>query len=568
MNHLWKPRRAVAFAALLLAPLLGGCTSVPSPAAVLEDRELLSRLVPRGIKERVLIAPLKVEYEVHDFAGGRPREAGFRPQLSGEQTRQMGESIRQALAYVAREPVETLALEQAAPPSAAEVSADWLQAAEDRGAQLLITGSLVENRISFLGSSSGGQLLDFFILVMAPPFHWWVEDEGFLVERRLELSVWDVRDGSRPVYTTTVTGRDERFLNEFQHGIVLLNPVRATLGDGGPDRFEAYQWKGVYEGLAPHADRALLGNLLQTVSNELRPLLALPRVRERIERGDPSTARFYALVIGQNKGSASCAEADAKRVASVLRRRGGVRPGHLVTLLGDVTPSRIKEAVTSLRTKAVDRVLIYFAGQGFQDAGGQSLVLSGEGRLPVAELAAAARESLAAEQVLFVLDTSFGGGERGRRRGSRTAPGSLASLPDGGAAGYLAPLQDRERGWRVMCPARHDEVTGEYKGSGLFTGLLLEALEDGEDGLGARAALAQINARFRRRALVLLGGAHNVFCAPDRGMPDLTLVSRSASGATPGDETPRPSSETPEAPEATPSSGADTDRSDSTKTGQ
>jgi hypothetical protein len=294
---------------------------------------------------------------------------------------------------------------------------------------------------------------------------------------------------------------------------VFLNALRGFFES--PERFDGASLRKVYEGLQEHVELDLQKSLLREVDFRLRSVLQSPRVRETLERGDPGRARLYAVVVGQNNGEAKQASADARDLARLLRTRAGVSPGHLREFASGVTRERLLAVVSRLKTKAVDRVLFYFSGQGRHTSRGQALVLENGELLHLSELARAFQaEGNRAENVAFLLDTSFGDAERGEGRGGRTHARSIPLTPAARKA-YLSDLADADRGWQVLCAAGPGEVSGEYEGYGLLTGLLLEELGlEEHTELGLKEIEAHLEEPFGDLGQAFLGGEHTLYSLP------------------------------------------------------
>lgn len=495
----------------LLALGLGGCFSIAPPPTLIEDPALASDVTLRKIDLAVSLAPIRASRALRPEEGA-PAAAddaplSYRPPVTAKELGSLTGRLKDALDLAFTRRAEVLGPEAEDGAGAREA---MFREAERRGAQVIMTAELLEDRLDYRGFSAVGWFFDFSLLTGAPPFHWWVPDERFELSRRLEVAFYDVRDQARPLYRTEITAAVERSLNEFQHEIVIFNPIRG-LWDSGAGRYSENNLKAVYEGLGAHADRELQIELLKTVTNGLGPLLSSTDIRERLRRGDPARARLYGVFVGQDTGQVKRASADARAFSQLLQRRFDLLPAHARLIDGPVSRRELFTAIKSLRTKAVDRLLFFFAGQGGQDGAGQHLVLSGGDRVGLEELAGAF-SGVAAENLAFIIDASFGDAARAGLPGARTAPG--AGPLQGGAAGYLGPLIDLDRGWQVICAAGPDEVTGEFRDQGLLTGLLLERLSAAEDRVELGACAEACAERFARRARALLGGPHALFRAP------------------------------------------------------
>ncbi|MDF1666390.1 MAG: caspase family protein [Planctomycetota bacterium] len=484
---------------VLLSILLTACTSIAAPKSLKTDTAFLDQFRGQSIENHLLIAPIVTEYQSRDFAEAALEDpkATYRPSLSSTEQKTLTDKVRDALSAVFTEPVDVLA---SLPGDGS--SSSLFRQAEDRGAQLLMTGTLLENRVSYNGYNIVGWFFDVHSLFGFPPSHWWIPDERFSVIRCLRLRFYDVRLPKEALYEVELTGESEQTLNEWQHGIVPFNPVRALFDNG--ERFGVSQWKTVYKGLADHADRDLQNNLLREMVTGLRPLLKSPTIRKRLENGDPAQARVYSILIGQNYGSTKRAVTDAEAFAKVCQSRLGTETIHSKLITGPVQAKNILATVAKLRVKAVDRLIVYYSGQGLNDVGGQSLLLSGGERLPLSKLAEALKK-LKTKKISIILDTSFGDSKRARVMGGRTAAGSR---PGTAQSPFLRPLL--EDSWQLMCAAKAGQTTGEVDNHGLLTGFLLSVIQK-DKILDFQALHDEISSRYSRRSHALLGGQHQLF---------------------------------------------------------
>lgn len=507
---------------LIIAP--SACMSVGRPRPLIEDDALLDRA--RGaIDQPMALAPIALRFRPHPMSEPGPliqeNSRGratlfFRPEIDRQELLALGQEVKEALDRAATRPVERIELAEGASLRA------LLSEAEARGASLLAFVDILANELRYTGAPTGALVTEWLFLTGVFPLHWWIPNERFEVERRARLRVYDVRDPLAPLFEAEITSRASEVLNEFQHGLILGNTVRA-LWDDGRGRFAQDNWQAVYEALAPRAVLAMQKDLIRALITDFKARIDSPDIKEALTNGRPEKARLYAIVVGQNGDRARVAAADAREVYELLRARAGVRPAHAQLLNAEVTRARLLGAIAGLSTKAVDRVLFFFAGEGRQDGGGQYLCLAkGEG-LALRALAAAFA-GVKAGQVAFILDASFGGPDAGRAR-SRTRPESLAALPAGRV--HLAPLGDLERGWRVLASGSHDQLTGEHQGHGLLTGLLLHHLK-GADGFELEALAARVEDRFARRSHAVLGGAHQLVLNPRRSRRRFALTPKTA----------------------------------------
>lgn len=484
---------------VLLSLLLTACTSIAAPKSLKTDADFLDQFRGQSIENNLLIAPIVTEYQSRDFLQPALQEpkATYRPSLASTEQKTLTDKVRDALSAVFTEPVDILATL----PGDGSPSSLFRQA-EERGAQLLMLGTLLENRVSYNGYNIVGWFFDVHSLLGFPPSHWWIPDERFSVIRRLRLRFYDVRLPKEALYEVEVIGESEQTLNEWQHGIVPFNPVRALFDDG--QRFGVSQWKTVYKGLVEHADRDLQNNLLREMVTGLRPLLKSPTIRQRLQSGDPAEARVYSILIGQNHGGTKRAVADAEAFAKLCQSRLGAETVHSKLITESVKAKDILATVAKLRVKAVDRLIFYFSGQGRSDSRGQSLMLTGGEALALSELAASLK-TLRTKNISIILDTSFGDVRRAQILKGRTA---ATSRDDANEGAFLAPLL--EDSWQVLCAARAGQTTGELDNHGLLTGFLMSVIEKGAD-LNLQAIHDQMSDRYSRRSHALLGGQHQLF---------------------------------------------------------
>lgn len=484
---------------VLFSVLLTACTSISPPKSLKTDTDFLDQFRGQSIENNLLIAPIVTEFQSRDFteAALEDPRATYRPSLASTEQKTLTDKVRDALSAVFTEPVDILA---SLPGDGSSTS--LFRQAEERGSQLLMTGTLLENRVSYNGYNVVGWFFDVHSLLGFPPSHWWIPDERFSVIRRLRLRFYDVRLPKEALYEVELIGESEQTLNEWQHGIVPFNPVRALFDNG--ERFGVSQWKTVYKGLVEHADRDLQNNLLREMVTGLRPLLKSPTVRQRLQSGDPAQARVYSILIGQNRGPTKSAVSDAQAFAKLCQSRLGTQATHSKIFTGTVKAKDILRAVKKLRIKAVDRLIFYFSGQGRSDAEGQSLLLSGGDIIPLSALAAALK-TLKTKNISVILDTSFGDPKRARILGGRTASKSLSGTDKDL---YLRPLL--EDSWQILCAARAGQTTGELDNHGLLTGFLLVLIPKGKD-LDFQIIHKKMSGRYTRRSHALLGGQHQLF---------------------------------------------------------
>jgi hypothetical protein len=113
-------------------------------------------------------------------------------------------------------------------------------------------------------------------------------------------------------------------------------------------------------------------------------------------------------------------------------------------------------------------------------------------------------QTLKTSNVAFILDTSFGdtkrgqGSRAGKSKGGRSAIGSAPMLETKKRSLHLRGLRQNNR-WRVLCAVPHNGVTGEYKGQGILTGLMLDKLTKAKSEMGLNALYESIERRYMQR---------------------------------------------------------------------
>jgi hypothetical protein len=186
-----------------------------------------------------------------------------------------------------------------------------------------------------------------------------------------------------------------------------------------------------------------------------------------------------ALIVGidnyNNVPNLTGCVADAKSVEQLLKRNQDGTPNYecrLVSASTDIgtTVSRaeLRAASQDLFTDFTGEVLLYFSGHGALTANGGYLgtsdaVLNDVG-VPMQEVLQLAYQSRAAD-ILLVLDCCHSGDM-----------GNPPVMNTGGAGSPLAALREN---MTIIAAARDTQPAVEYGGHGLFTGVLLDALDGG-----------------------------------------------------------------------------------------
>lgn len=303
----------------------------------------------------------------------------------------------------------------------------------------------------------------------------YVEDEVYEVSLRARVSVVHAASG-QALLERTFVGRDLRALNDPERGwdlggFLFLHPY--TLDDDDL----AY----VFDVLYPHASKDLERQVATWLRDELPARLAAPRVQALLrQRGDRARGRTHALVIGANGPDVRSldrppplagAERDAKAFARLLSASGEVK--QLTELNGSHPAAKVLAALRQVgaRVAAGDRLIVYYAGYGWFDALGNAALLLGGDALSLQALTdAVAQATPEGAEVVFVLDTSFGG------VAGRTYPGAPTS-PDH----VLEPLSRRPT-WHALLAARVGQSAHEDpERGGLFTSWLITGVRGAAD---------------------------------------------------------------------------------------
>ncbi len=174
-----------------------------------------------------------------------------------------------------------------------------------------------------------------------------------------------------------------------------------------------------------------------------------------------------ALVVGINDYPSSplhyCIN-DANAFASVIETNGDGSPNFDVRLRTDVTTrGELTELIKELFDGESDVALFYFAGHGFEDDLGTSLVTPDAARLNVGvsmnELLIMTNNSKASNRVI-ILDCCHSGAAGT----SQLTGGIVSSL---------------NKGVTILTASKSNEAAKEVNGHGVFTNLLLSALKGG-----------------------------------------------------------------------------------------
>jgi Caspase domain len=236
----------------------------------------------------------------------------------------------------------------------------------------------------------------------------------------------------------------------------------------------------------------------------------------------------FAVVVGNNRGLASeialrYAEADARKVAEVLRELGAVEPANLVVLAGSdadtarrtliTVNDRIRAAVSEPDTSVV--LFVYYSGH----ADDKALHL-GPTRLETAELAELVRGSAATFRLLVV--DACRSGKLTRPKGGKLRPPfaleNEVQLPGEGLAFLTASSADEDA-------QESDELKGSFFTHALVSGLLGAADQDGDGAVVLDEAYRYAyDATLRATSRSAAGTQHPTFQYDLRGQGRLVLT--------------------------------------------
>jgi len=173
-----------------------------------------------------------------------------------------------------------------------------------------------------------------------------------------------------------------------------------------------------------------------------------------------------ALVVGINEYPSSplrgCIN-DASSIATILETNGNGDPNFEVRLEKNVpTKSKLKSMIADLFSGSSDVVLLYFSGHGFLNEIGGYLVTPDYAKydegISMDEILVLANQSKAKDKII-ILDCCHSGA-----MGSPTISGGASSLGEGIS---------------ILTASRDDEPSKEINGHGVFTNLLISALQGG-----------------------------------------------------------------------------------------
>jgi hypothetical protein len=177
-----------------------------------------------------------------------------------------------------------------------------------------------------------------------------------------------------------------------------------------------------------------------------------------------------ALIVGINNYPSSplrgCIN-DASGVAAILETNGDGSPNFDVRLETDVpTKSELKTMIVELFSGNSDTVLLYFSGHGFLNEIGGYLVTPDPAKydegISMDEILVLANQSKSKDKII-ILDCCHSG-----TLGTPTIGGGVSQLQEGVS---------------ILTASRDDETSLEINGHGVFTNLLLDALQGGASDL-------------------------------------------------------------------------------------
>lgn len=243
--------------------------------------------------------------------------------------------------------------------------------------------------------------------------------------------------------------------------------------------------------------------------------------------------RRFALLVGQATGAAGearlrFAEADAQRVASVLRELGGFDAEDVVTM-ADTSAAEVRRALIRINARlrqVPGETLLFVFYSGHADA--EALHLGGT-ELPSGELRDLVAGSPATARVL-VVDACRSGGATRRKGGRRVAPFAIDA--DGLESRGVAILYSSAEG--------EDSQESDRLQASFFTHYLVSALRGAADADGdGRVTLVEAFSFASERTLAatartLAGPQHPTYRFDLAGRDDLALTHPGATGGRSG----------------------------------
>jgi hypothetical protein len=529
--------RELSLFILLLSSLTSAC-SAPAPRArsLRAETDFLATIGADRLSSRILIAPIEANYKpielteppviadqaaiqsaTETHAGALPTLAYYQPSLTDNELKSLSGDSKSWFSYLFEEAsIDTISLEgldrftkeDLANLNKIERIKALCVEAENRGGELLAVIEIVANQLSYKGPDQGALSLDLWMTFFFFPLNGYVDDELFEFRRQARVSLYDVRSPQAALHSYEVDGFYQQSLEEWQHGFIFLNGYKAWRGVPIQERFDNDNWQRVHAFMSPGCQLEFQKKFILELRTTVRDIFNRPEIQAKLRDGSPDQARLYTICIGQNTDKTRFAEADAQTVHKFLLEQAKVMPAHAWLATGDVTREDVLKKIDSLSIKSVDRVLFFFAGQGFQNKNGQSLCLTGSQSISLGEISDGFI-GRPVKQIAFILDTSFGASRRSQLYGGRTRSGSLSALPKRLQERYLGPLI-RSLRWRVLCAVPHDGTASEVedRGHGLLTYLLLEQLRLAKDAPTLDAIEAAIESRYKKISQGIMGSPY------------------------------------------------------------
>jgi hypothetical protein len=353
--------------------------------------------------------------------------------------------------------------------------AEAMQLAREKGADLLLTSSLVRYDVAYeQGVRGAGNVI---LWLFSPWATWFVADEVYTADIGLQMALKRVSDDS-VLWQKTVGGKARCELDDLQRGLRTHEYIVGSIFTG-PSSLDGNNYAKIASVVGPHAMQKLqlkmLGELYQ-----------LPQ--------PPPDKRSFAIVVGLNQVQITFvpkleyAEADAAAMEKLLAKSFS----EVKLLTGEkASVEALRSAVEDFATREFTEItdfLIYFAGPGASAEGKHHLAFSDskdvKSMLSLEELYALIN-GVEAENRVLILDTGFSGEK------SRGVVLSGEEITDFKYAFTLS------KSVAALCCCGPDQGGHEFKelGHGVFTAKLLDALtgtgDMNEDGtVSAEEAVA------------------------------------------------------------------------------
>ncbi len=286
----------------------------------------------------------------------------------------------------------------------------WLQ-----GIDVLFVPRIVRNDVYYVDSNSSWTWNVALWGILTPIASWWVADEEFSADVRIELAAYSV--GRRnELFRDTLEGNAQRSLDDWDQGWEWLS-IFTT-----PSTLDAPNWKVISPALRPHGELDLYRNVIDYCRKNFVTRAKPDSFRE-------SLSKFEAVVLWSRPEGwlePRYAESDAASILEMLR---GVREPELTGV--QLTTNAASDPATrevlhdaiqrAARLQPYDRLFLSFSGVATVSDGALALVLGGDSNSPapatvsLAELAQWLAPVRA--QTLVVVDAGFNG-----TRGTRSLP--------------------------------------------------------------------------------------------------------------------------------------------------